>query len=46
MLEQDSVWRKLSSLGNSFLVGGLVAVGLVEDFVYKRDDVVSGDGAR
>ena len=46
VLEQDSVWRKPSSLGDSYLVGGLVVVGLVEDFVHKRDDVVSGDGAR
>ena len=26
VLEQDSVWRKSSSLGDSFLVGGLVSV--------------------
>ena len=46
VLEQNSVWRKSSSLGDSFLVGGLVAVGLMENFVHERDDVVSGDGAR
>ena len=46
VLEQDLVWRKPSSLGDSFLVGGLVAESLVEDLVHKRDDVVSGDGTR
>jgi len=46
VLDQSSVRGVLSLISRSFLVGGHIAVALVEELVHKGDVITSIDFAR